>query len=75
MRKENAMMQNIPDSITQLFLQFHSKRGVEPHELVVEHKTPVLAPWHICSQNPGFSQNGCAKEPAQGANRIIHHVQ
>src|SRR5437764_14826995 len=25
----------------------------------------VLAPWHICSHNPGFSQNGCAKEPAQ----------
>jgi len=25
----------------------------------------VLAPWHMCSQNPGFSQNGCAKEPAQ----------
>ena len=25
----------------------------------------VLAPWHIRSQNPCFSQNGCAKEPAQ----------
>jgi hypothetical protein len=27
--------------------------------------TAVLAPWHICSQNPCFSQNGCATEPAQ----------
>ena len=25
----------------------------------------VLAPWHIRSQNPCFSQNGCATEPAQ----------
>src|SRR2546423_3251012 len=26
---------------------------------------PVLAPWHIRSKNSSFSQNGCAKEPAQ----------
>src|SRR6266516_6182027 len=25
----------------------------------------VLAPWHIRSQNPCFSQNACAREPAQ----------
>jgi hypothetical protein len=25
----------------------------------------VLAPWHIRSKNSSFSQNGCAKEPAQ----------
>jgi len=24
-----------------------------------------LLPWHICSQHPCFSQNACAKEPAQ----------
>ena len=25
----------------------------------------MLAPWHIRSKNSSFSQNGCAKEPAQ----------
>ena len=32
---------------------------------------PVLAPWHICSQNPCFSKNGCAKEPAQQEHEQI----
>jgi hypothetical protein len=34
----------------------------------------VLAPWHIRSQNPCFSKNGCAKEPAQRfvASRVLN---